>query len=64
MLAERTGVHFAHALAADLADQRESFQDFDVAHESTHLRIPNHGALFKAVMTVHVPNWREFELQR
>jgi predicted metal-dependent hydrolase len=45
-------------LAADLADQPPRFQDFVVAHELLHLRVPNHGRLFKALMTAHIPNWR------
>jgi predicted metal-dependent hydrolase len=45
-------------LAADLAEQDRRFQDFVVAHELLHLRVPNHGRLFKALMTAHVPNWR------
>jgi predicted metal-dependent hydrolase len=51
-------------LAADLADQVSGFQDFVVAHELLHLRIPNHGRLFKALMTVHVPNWRRYGVAR
>jgi predicted metal-dependent hydrolase len=51
-------------LAADLADQSPSFQDFVVAHELLHLRVPNHGRLFKALMTAHVPNWRALDIAR
>ena len=51
-------------LAADLAYESESFQDFVVAHELLHLRVPNHGRLFKALMTVHVPGWRSLEVSR
>jgi predicted metal-dependent hydrolase len=51
-------------LAADLADQSVGFQDFVVAHELLHLRVPNHGRLFKALMTAHVPAWRRFDLER
>lgn len=46
-------------LALDLSDQDERFQDFVIVHELLHLRYPDHGRLFKAVMTAHVPNWRE-----
>ena len=35
-----------------------------VAHELLHLRVPNHGRLFKALMSVHVPGWRSLELRR
>ncbi len=51
-------------LAADLADQPSGFQDFVIAHELLHLRVPNHGKLFKALMTAHVPDWREHDLRR
>jgi predicted metal-dependent hydrolase len=51
-------------LAADLNEQETGFQDFVIAHELLHLRIPNHGRLFKALMTAHVPNWRIHDLDR
>lgn len=51
-------------LAIDLDEESESFQDFVIAHELLHLRVPNHGRLFKALMTVHVPGWRLRDIQR
>ena len=48
-------------LAADLVDEEIGFQNFVIAHELLHLRIRNHGRLFKAFMTAHVPNWRSLE---
>ena len=45
-------------LAADLVEQEHDFQEFVVVHELLHLRIPNHGRLFKALLTAYVPNWR------
>ncbi|MGD0316894.1 MAG: M48 family metallopeptidase [Xanthobacteraceae bacterium] len=51
-------------LAADLWKQSSGFQDFVIAHELLHLRVPNHGRLFKALMTAHVPNWRVFDVAR
>lgn len=51
-------------LATDLDEQPGAFQDFVIAHELLHLRIPNHGRLFKALMTAHVPNWRTQETRR
>lgn len=51
-------------LAADLSFEAAEFQNFVIAHELLHLRVPNHGKLFKALMTVHVPNWRELDVCR
>jgi hypothetical protein len=35
-----------------------------IAHELLHLKVPNHGRLFKALMTAHVPKWRDHEVAR
>lgn len=51
-------------LASDLPDQRPDFQDFVIAHELLHLRIPNHGKLFRAVLAAHLPDWRAHDLCR
>ncbi len=51
-------------LAADLAVQEAAFQDFVIAHELLHLRFRNHGRVFKAVMTAHVPDWRLHDARR
>ncbi len=51
-------------LAIDLADQEPGFQDFVIAHELLHLRVPNHGKLFRALMTVHVPGWTKYHAAR
>lgn len=51
-------------LASDLAAQDEGFQDFVIAHELLHLKIPNHGRVFKAMMSLHVPDWRLQDVRR
>ncbi len=51
-------------LATDLLDKDPDFQDFVIVHELLHLRLPNHGRLFGALMSVHVPNWRDLDLAR
>ena len=48
--------------AADLADHEPGFQDFIIAHELLHLRVPNHGRLFKALMTAYVPDWKQYDI--
>lgn len=49
------------AFADDLAFTGEDFQDFVIVHELLHLRYPDHGKRFQAMMTATVPNWREME---
>jgi len=51
-------------LADDLAEAPSAFQDFVIAHELLHLRVRNHGKLFKALMTVHVPGWKSHEIEK
>lgn len=48
-------------LAADLSAYPEHIQDVVIVHELLHLRVKNHGKLFRALMTVHVPHWRSLE---
>lgn len=51
-------------LAEDLADEDQRFQDFVIAHELLHLRVQNHGKLFKALMSLHVPGWQAQNFER
>jgi hypothetical protein len=51
-------------LALDLDEQSEAFQDFVVAHELLHLKVQNHGRVFRALMNHHVPDWRRHAVQK
>ncbi len=51
-------------LASDLVEQDERFQDYVIVHELLHLRFPTHGRMFKALMSAHVPEWRNMENRR
>jgi predicted metal-dependent hydrolase len=35
-----------------------------IVHELLHLRYPSHGRMFKALMSAHVPGWRNLECTR
>ncbi len=54
----------AVTLAKDLAEQDSSFQNFVIAHEMLHLKVPSHGRLFKALMSAYLPGWRKIEAAR
>jgi predicted metal-dependent hydrolase len=45
-------------LAADLDEHSAEFQDYVIVHELLHLKVKNHGKLFKALLSAHVPGWR------
>lgn len=45
--------------AVDLLGRPRGFQDFVIVHELLHLRVRNHGKLFRALMSLHVPGWRQ-----
>ena len=51
-------------LADDLVEQEAGFQDFVIVHELLHLSVPSHGRLFRALLTAHIPAWRQFEIER
>ena len=42
-----------------LSEKSEESIDYVILHELCHLRIPNHGADFKALMDTYMPDWRE-----
>ncbi|MES2667894.1 MAG: aminotransferase class I/II-fold pyridoxal phosphate-dependent enzyme [Pseudomonadota bacterium] len=44
--------------------QEMCFEDFVIAHEFLHLRVPNHGKVFKELLTAHVPRWRDHDKHR
>ncbi len=51
-------------LAIDLFECEQDFRDFVIAHELLHLRYPHHSRLFKAIMSMHIPNWRQLDARR
>src|SRR5215471_1407333 len=43
---------------SELFAQPYRFQEFVIVHELLHLKIPNHGKLFKSLLSAHLPEWR------
>jgi|SRR5690348_2764489 len=46
----------------ELLRQPIAFQDYVVVHELLHLKIPNHGKLFKSLLSSHFPGWKQVVL--
>lgn len=45
----------------DLLRKTLDFQNYVIVHELIHLKVPNHGKLFKSLMAIHYPNYQKFE---
>src|SRR6266567_7038876 len=43
---------------SELFDQPYPFQEFVIVHELLHLKIPNHGKLFKSLLRAYLPKFR------
>ena len=48
----------------DLLREGRAFQEAVVVHELLHLRIPNHGRLFKSLMSAYMPDWEQIAGRR
>ena len=42
----------------DLLSQPPDFQEVVIVHELLHLRFPNHGRVFKSLLSAYLPSWR------
>jgi len=43
--------------SADLLRTDHDWQEYVIVHELLHLQIPNHGRLFKAMLSALLPDW-------
>ena len=48
-------------LNRDLLREDAAFREVVIVHELLHLRVPNHGKLFKSLMSAYLPGWEERE---
>ena len=48
-------------LAVDLVNKDGRFQDYVIVHELLHLRVRSHGRRFQALLSAHIPGWRDLE---
>ncbi|MBI2152759.1 MAG: M48 family metallopeptidase [Candidatus Rokubacteria bacterium] len=43
--------------SSDLLLEDAAFQEAVIVHELLHLRVPNHGKLFRSLMAAYAPGW-------
>ena len=48
--------------AKDLLNKPSLFVDYVIVHELLHFRVPNHGKLFKSMLSAYIPGWRKMAL--
>ena len=46
-------------LGKDLLSEDRVFQQVVIVHELLHLRVHNHGKLFKSLMSAYLPEWEK-----
>jgi predicted metal-dependent hydrolase len=46
--------------ADDIVNESKAFQDYVIVHELLHLRVPNHGKLFRSLLGAYVPDSKRF----
>ena len=44
--------------SVDLLNEGTAFQDYVIVHELLHLKVPNHGKLFKSLLSAYLPGNR------
>lgn len=49
----------AVTFSEDLLRQCRDFQEYVIVHELLHLRVQNHGKLFRSLMSLYLPDWEE-----
>ena len=50
--------------SSSLVREEVAFQEVVIVHELLHLRVPNHGRLFKSLMSAYLPEWQGIGGQR
>lgn len=46
---------------SSLLELRDELCDYVIVHELVHLKVRNHGKLFKSLMHAYLPGWDELE---
>jgi predicted metal-dependent hydrolase len=44
----------------DLLKEHREFQKYVIVHELLHLRVRNHGKLFRSLLSLYLPGWEDW----
>lgn len=44
--------------STELLKEKPEFSEYVIVHELLHLKVPNHGKLFKSLLTAILPDWK------
>jgi len=44
----------------ELLEMKREFCDYVIVHELLHMKVPNHGKLFKSLMFAFLPDWERY----
>ena len=47
------------SFSGDLLKEPGDFQEYVIVHELLHLEIPNHGRVFKSLLSAYLPDWEK-----
>lgn len=45
----------------ELLSKHRKFADYVIVHELLHMKVPNHGKLFKSLMHAFLPDWEKLD---
>ena len=51
------------SFSTEVLAQPAAFREYVIVHELLHLKVPNHGKLFKALLRAYIPNFEEIQLK-
>ena len=52
------------SFSLEVLAQPTAFREFVIVHELLHLKVPNHGKLFKTLLRAYIPNYETIQPKR
>ncbi|PYJ84770.1 MAG: metal-dependent hydrolase [Verrucomicrobia bacterium] len=51
------------SFSTDILGQSMAFREYVIVHELLHLKVPNHGKLFKTLLRAYIPDYEKIKPQ-